>query len=736
MTNLCFPVLLQFLQFEHEVNGTPFSSLRGMAQFIRVVRTLQGDPLTEGQSDLITKFMQGTFNQNPPITNSRHRTWDINIILDFLLTLGENEAMLINTLAGKAILLILLTTMCRLNDVAQLQMSLMQVHQKETVFTLAKPTKTFTMKSHIAQRNLQKLTLKKFSANPALCPTTTLAAYIDRTKSFRLGLDKVFVLASPIPTPAKFATLSRWAKCLMKEAGLGNFTIHSTRGSTATCALLMGMPVNQIVRNVGWVSENTFIKRYMKPLQKLDPIQVKTTYSKEQAELARKGSSQPQLHPTLQDKFNFATVWQTQEPRSFPPSSNVESSTRKFKNKSMSCKIGQVTRKKLQKSSTLDGFAQRPVAPQKVIIKTLQTKGKPVKSKKPQEHRLLTSVNSLSQNKNMEKQVFPKFITTDDDIVNSVTANSQNLPDLSDSVTGPSSKNVHSSRNKSRATEGDVTQQCTTSPSLITCGPQVPVLRMGALRTATRDPSPCTSVGPQWIRPVTWPHNLHNTGTTQATDPQTNLQTFMPSNAVSTSVWADSPLNLCINDQQATLQTVTVDTNDMATGQGDNTPTPENSVFSDSFLADLANLDVEEINKYLSTMENDTARDPRVASQSTIAKLRQHLARNSEKWETLGGRQISKMLNKLPDKKGVGITSEVRQAIKDKILRNSKNDSILENSQPAPASLVQIENMGLETPKKSYTKLFSHGRLTYDARVALLKDANKLSEEETKTITS
>ena len=184
----------------------------------------------------------------------------------------------------------------------------------------------------------------------------------------------------------------------MKEAGLGNFTIHSTRGSTATCALLMGMPVNQIVSNVGWVSENTFIKRYMRPLQKLDPIQVKTTYSKEDAELARKGSSQPQLHPTLQDKFNFATVWQTQEPRSFPPSSNVESSARKFKNKSMSCKIGQVTRKKVPKTSTLDVFVQRPVVPQKVIIKTLETKGKPVKSKKSQEHRLLKSVKPLSQN--------------------------------------------------------------------------------------------------------------------------------------------------------------------------------------------------------------------------------------------------------------------------------------------------------------------------------------------------
>ena len=60
----------------------------------------------------------------------------------------------------------------------------------------------------------------------------------------------------------------------MAEAGLGSYTLHSTRGSSATCALLMGMDLHEIVSNVGWTSENTFIHKYLKPLRQVGKYKV------------------------------------------------------------------------------------------------------------------------------------------------------------------------------------------------------------------------------------------------------------------------------------------------------------------------------------------------------------------------------------------------------------------------------------------------------------------------------
>ena len=70
----------------------------------------------------------------------------------------------------------------------------------------------------------------------------------------------------PNPKPVHHTTMSRCAKNLMQEAGLGGFIIHSTMGSSATCALLMGMPISEIVKRVGWSNDNTFIMNYLRPV--------------------------------------------------------------------------------------------------------------------------------------------------------------------------------------------------------------------------------------------------------------------------------------------------------------------------------------------------------------------------------------------------------------------------------------------------------------------------------------
>ena len=44
----------------------------------------------------------------------------------------------------------------------------------------------------------------------------------------------------------------------------GKFTVHSGRAAASSCALLLGMPIDSILRHVGWRSKHTFATRYMK----------------------------------------------------------------------------------------------------------------------------------------------------------------------------------------------------------------------------------------------------------------------------------------------------------------------------------------------------------------------------------------------------------------------------------------------------------------------------------------
>ena len=134
-------------------------------------------------------------------------------------------------------------------------------------FHLPKPTKTVNFDT-MSEIQLQKLTFSNLPVNQAICPVTTLKDYIACSQFCRGGCDQLFVLPGDKRGPAACKTIVRWVKDLFKAAGLGQFTVHSTRSLASTNALLMGMSVDEIVAKVGWLSSTTFIKHYMRPLSK------------------------------------------------------------------------------------------------------------------------------------------------------------------------------------------------------------------------------------------------------------------------------------------------------------------------------------------------------------------------------------------------------------------------------------------------------------------------------------
>ena len=80
--------------------------------------------MSQAQMGCIYRYVQGVFNKNPPIKKEM-QTWDIDIALNYFKVSGPNDSLPLHDLAGKISLLILLSRMCRIGEVAQLDLQYM-----------------------------------------------------------------------------------------------------------------------------------------------------------------------------------------------------------------------------------------------------------------------------------------------------------------------------------------------------------------------------------------------------------------------------------------------------------------------------------------------------------------------------------------------------------------------------------------------------------------------------------
>ena len=174
---------------------------------------LGGDFLCKADENYLSKFMNACFNCCPPIKHKSHnKTLDVNLVLDYLTNLGPNSELTHNVLAGKCILLILLSTMCRRGEVMQMKLSgLAQNDKFQIQFSLTIPIKNFNRQTS-RETELQTITLLPFDSHKLLCPVQTLKAYLLKTTPVRKKVDQIFILFEDPPRPASPATISRWCK--------------------------------------------------------------------------------------------------------------------------------------------------------------------------------------------------------------------------------------------------------------------------------------------------------------------------------------------------------------------------------------------------------------------------------------------------------------------------------------------------------------------------------------------
>ena len=98
--------MLSTLDFAANKLHLSYRQVERLSTFCSNVRKLGGKPLSETSKIYVNKFLQAVFNRNPLIPSKPASSgWDINVMLEFIRSLGPNMKLDLWKLAAKTIIL-------------------------------------------------------------------------------------------------------------------------------------------------------------------------------------------------------------------------------------------------------------------------------------------------------------------------------------------------------------------------------------------------------------------------------------------------------------------------------------------------------------------------------------------------------------------------------------------------------------------------------------------------------
>lgn len=247
--------------------GLGYSTICTARAAVGHIATLCDTPHSITTHPWIIKFIKGVFNIKPAAPRY-HETWDVHSVLQFLRKQSPNEDLSLLKLSQKAVMLTLLVTAGRGQDIILLDLNHIHNHEGGLTCLLAGLTKTTRPGSLRRQLNIPA-----YPIDLSVCPVQCLQEYLTRTRYLRPeGVTSLFITSTKPYGPASRDTISRWVKTLMHDAGIDTavYRPHSTRAASTSAARRKNTPLPDILKAAGWKSERTFQIFYNKPLPQGD----------------------------------------------------------------------------------------------------------------------------------------------------------------------------------------------------------------------------------------------------------------------------------------------------------------------------------------------------------------------------------------------------------------------------------------------------------------------------------
>ena len=207
--------------------------------------------------------MKGVYELEPPIPKYTC-IWDVNIVLNYIKLFGPNERLTLFCLSHKLLMLLALSTGQRAQTLHKVDIRNINIVGNLIVIPITELVK----QSNPNKTNKVALHLNSYEECPDICVVKALKEYLDRTKSLRGTGTKLFISNIKPHNPISKDTVSRWLKTVLFESGVETkiFTAHSTRAAKASKDFYNGVPIQDILQQVGWSNNKTFQRFYNKVL--------------------------------------------------------------------------------------------------------------------------------------------------------------------------------------------------------------------------------------------------------------------------------------------------------------------------------------------------------------------------------------------------------------------------------------------------------------------------------------
>jgi hypothetical protein len=190
------------------------------------------------------------------------------VLIVYLSSLGPIANLLFIQLTLTLTVLLALTSLCRISELAAIEHDSIAVSNFGVKFALSKLRKN-------QKGPLKSFVLVRLNPESLACPVACMSAYLIKSfdftnhvfgKTLRLGLK------APHKTVG-VSTVVRWIKEVLADSGIdvNLFSAHSTRGSAASKEFASGIPVERILKARNWATESVFSRHYQRPVVEPEP---------------------------------------------------------------------------------------------------------------------------------------------------------------------------------------------------------------------------------------------------------------------------------------------------------------------------------------------------------------------------------------------------------------------------------------------------------------------------------
>ena len=254
-------LVAEYLVGVFETTSNKYSAMRTRISALSAFLPLY-DGFTVGKHSAIKRIMTAIFKKRPSLPRYTE-TYDANIVLEHLKTLGDNKDIGIKDLTHRLVTLLGLLSGQRGQTLQAINKECIYITDDVCTIMISSVLKTTGPAFHTSP-----LKFNKYPSDSRICAIENIIRYMDLTADVRGENSQLFLSYVKPYHPIGIGTIRRWIVETLTAAGIDTktYTAHSTRSAATSKAFANGATIIEICRAAGWKNCPVFAKHYKRDI--------------------------------------------------------------------------------------------------------------------------------------------------------------------------------------------------------------------------------------------------------------------------------------------------------------------------------------------------------------------------------------------------------------------------------------------------------------------------------------